>query len=357
MTGNGWWLETPAIFVLGYNIAASMDRNGSEIKDLFPGKRIVIIGDLVADQFLHGTISRVSREAPVFILRHDTTVTVPGAAANTAANLASLGATPYLIGVVGDDPNGRGLLDALTKLGVSGEGILVDEKFSTTTKVRVLAGQNYAARQQVIRIDYEDRSPLKTGTKELLRQRLSALASGADAIIVSDYDRGAVFAEIFADAVVISRERGIPLIVDSRYRLAEMAGGTTATPNREEAEQILGPDFTDNDCSALLSRLGYEALLVTNGNQGMRLFQRDVPPLNIEAVGSLEPVDVTGAGDTVIAAYCLGLAAGLSHADAAWIANHAGGLVVMKKGTATVSADELSESLRGQKDLSARSVS
>ncbi len=315
------------------------------INTIFPQKSVVIIGDLVADQFLNGTISRVSREAPVFILRHDATETLPGAAANAAVNVASLRGQPILIGLTGLDANGELLIKNLSKLGVDCGRVVSDAKFSTTTKVRVLAGQHYAARQQVIRIDYENATAISAISKDTLRQNLSASADIADAIIISDYNYGVVFPEIVDDARAISRKRGIPLIVDSRFKLSELTDATTATPNREEVEHILGKNFTPEDCSRLRERQGYEVLLVTNGNQGMLLFEKDKPPLNISAIGSSEPVDVTGAGDTVIAAYALGLASGLNFADAANIANHAGGIVVMKKGTASVSVNELLESL------------
>lgn len=311
----------------------------------FTGKRIAIIGDLVADQFLGGTISRVSREAPVFILRHDETVTLPGAAANAAANVASLGGTPIPIGVVGSDENGARLCDALMRSGVDQATVVTDPAATTTTKVRVLAGQHYAARQQVIRIDYEGGPELSLETREKLRQSLSAVADTLDAIIVSDYGYGAVFDEIFTEAKAIAERRSIPLVVDSRYRLTSFVGATAATPNCEEAENIVGKNFNDENGSTLRESLGCEALLVTNGNKGMSLYTAAADPKHIDAVGSPEPVDVTGAGDTVIATFALGLASGMNFADAATIANHAGGIVVMKKRTATVAANELLTSL------------
>lgn len=320
------------------------------INQTFPQKTVVIIGDLVADQFLNGTISRVSREAPVFILRHDTTKTVPGSAANAAVNIASLGGKPVLIGLAGDDANGKLLLDALRQSGIATNNIVTDASLTTTTKVRVLAGQHYAARQQVIRIDYEASPELDAATKQKLRDRLAVAGSDADAIIISDYNYGAVFPEIFADALAISQERGIPLVVDSRFRLESFSGATSATPNSDEVAQILGEDFKTDDCGQLSERLGLKALLVTNGNRGVQLFETGQSPLQIDAVGGTEPVDVTGAGDTVIAAYTLGLASGMSFADAAKIANHAGGVVVMKKGTASVTAAELTNSITENTD-------
>lgn len=315
------------------------------IRQQFPLKTVVIVGDAVADQFLHGTIARVSREAPVFILRHDETETMPGGAANAAANVASLSGNAVLVSVVGTDANGKALLEKLDASKVNCDFIVKSENFATTTKVRVLAGQHYAPRQQVIRIDYENQAPLGAKISEKLKASFIQAAERADALVISDYNYGVACAEIAALAKKIAAEKRIPLLVDSRFRLRDFRGATTATPNQEEVEQILGKDFTAEGCARLCRALGYEALLVTRGNKGMILVERDKPPLFLEAVGSLEPVDVTGAGDTVIAAYALGLASGLDFTESAHLANTAGGIVVMKKGTACVSAEEFIASL------------
>ena len=318
----------------------------SEIIDNFAGKNIVIVGDLVADQFLNGTIERVSREAPVFILDHDSTDTLPGGAANAAANVASLGAKPLLIGLIGRDHNGSLLSASLDNSGVCPDYIIEDPAISTTTKIRVLAGQHYAPRQQVIRIDYKNRSEITEGTRGKLHRNLTTAAETADGIIISDYNYGVADKELVALARNLAAERQIPLLIDSRFRLSAFPDATSATPNQEEVEQILGKDFTVENCAELRERLGYEALLVTCGNKGMLLCEREKRPVQIDPIGSLEPVDVTGAGDTVIAVYALGLAAGLSFERSARIANHAGGIVVMKKGTCSVSVEELVESLQ-----------
>lgn len=322
--------------------------NGTDLKAKpdFSGRKIVIIGDLVADQFLHGTIARVSREAPVFILRHDETDTRGGAAANAAVNVASLGGTPMLVGLLGEDDNGRILKRTLVDAGVDPEFIISDAALRTTTKVRVLAGQQYAARQQVIRIDYENSAAIESETRAKLLENFRAAAADADAVVISDYGYGTAAADIFAAALDIGRSRSIPILIDSRFRLMDFGGATTATPNQDEVEQIIGADLSNEKCEELLGRLGFDSLLITRGNEGMLLLEKNQRPLSIGAIGSLEPVDVTGAGDTVIAAYALGLASGFRFADAARIANHAGGIVVMKKGTSSVTALELEASIQ-----------
>ncbi len=314
----------------------------------FSRKKIVIIGDLVADQFLKGTIARVSREAPVFILRHDETETRCGAAANAAVNVASLGGDPVLIGIVGNDTNGELLVSSLKDNGVKTDDLIIDEKFSTTTKVRVLAGQHYAGKQQVIRIDYENNSAISPSVSDDLLSKLQKAGELADAIVISDYNYGVANNEIAVAAKTIANERRIPLIIDSRFGLESFSGATSATPNLDEFEQLGGADLSDLECDKIRERLGFESLLVTCGNAGMLLLEKNKSPLRFAAVGSLEPVDVTGAGDTVIAAYTLAVASGFSFAEAANIANHAGGIVVMKKGTASVTIDELSTSLNNE---------
>ena len=322
-----------------------MNNLSAHLQAHFPNKKVVIVGDIVADQFLRGTISRVSREAPVFILRHDETETLAGGAANAAVNVASLGGNVSLVGLIGKDVNGNSLLEKLESSKVNCDFVISSDKFQTTTKVRVLAGQHYAPRQQVIRIDYENQTETGEDLQSRLKENLIAASKEANAIIFSDYNYGAANGEIFEIAKKISVEKTIPLLIDSRFRLENFKGATTATPNQEEVEQILGKNFTDHDCAKLLDRLDLRSLLVTRGNKGMLLIEKEKQPLEIEVVGSTEPVDVTGAGDTVIAAYALGLASGLNFADSANLANHAGSIVVMKKGTASVSLSELLESI------------
>lgn len=316
----------------------------------FSDQKLLIIGDAIADRFLHGSISRVSREAPVFILRHEQTETVPGGAANCAVNLASLGSEVALISVVGNDQAGAELRAKLQAAGVDTTSLLVSEKLQTTTKVRILAGQTHSNRQQVIRIDYEDAPLSDLQVRRALLEELRARLSQANAAIVSDYNYGVVDDQ----AVELLRERNrttsLPVLVDSRFRLAKFSGLTSATPNEDELEQLAGEPIgsrqqLESTATQLKQKLDYRALLVTRGSRGMMLLEDDQPPLHIGAVGGEQPVDVTGAGDTVIATFSLALASRATFSEAARLANYAGGLVVMKRGTASITAQELEHSI------------
>jgi D-glycero-beta-D-manno-heptose-7-phosphate kinase len=326
----------------------------TEIVARFADKRVVVVGDAIADQFLYGEISRVSREAPVFILRHEHTETSPGGAANCALNLASLGAHVSLISVVGDDEPGKSLLEKLRAMKVDCEGVMVSADYRTTTKVRVLAGQIHSTRQQVIRIDYDGEAKLSAQISDRLKASVNDRITNADAVVISDYNYGAVDPEIAGLVRDAAHARGIPALIDSRFRLSSFQNFTAATPNEDEVEELLGAEHTDvtsleSSAKQLREQLGYQALLVTRGSHGMMLIEDGGRPLHIGAVGASEPVDPTGAGDTVMATYALAVASGASFADAASLANFAGGLVVMKRGTATVTASELLASIANQR--------
>jgi D-glycero-beta-D-manno-heptose-7-phosphate kinase len=318
-----------------------------EIVRSFADRRMVVIGDAIADQFLYGNISRVSREAPVFILRHEQTQTVPGGAANCAMNLAALGARVSLIAAVGNDEPGNELRAKLEAAGVDVNGVIVSERIKTTTKVRILAGQAHSNRQQVIRIDYEGNRVEQDQDRDAILDGLKKSLNAADALVISDYHYGVVDDR----AISLVRESDPkPVLVDSRFRLSEFSGFTAATPNEDEVEHLIGSSISSTDelelaAQTLKAKLGYRALLVTRGAQGMMLLADNAAPVHIPAVGSHQSVDVTGAGDTVIATFALGVASDASFADAARLANHAGGLVVMKRGTASVTAAELEHSI------------
>lgn len=314
----------------------------------FADQTIVILGDSIADRFLHGSISRVSREAPVFILRHQQTETLPGGAANCAMNMVSLGAQVSLVSVTGADEAGNELRAKLESAGVNVEGIITSEKIQTTTKVRILAGHSHSNKQQVIRIDYEGPALDNVELRDALVNNLKHSINKANAVVISDYNYGVVDAR--AIETIRQATAKIPVLVDSRFRLSDFTGFTAATPNQEEVENLAGAPISSAEqletaATELKQRLGHRALLVTRGPQGMMLLEDDAAPQHIPAVGEQQAVDVTGAGDTVIATFALALASGASFPDAAQLANYAGGLVVMKRGTATVTRNELEHSI------------
>ena len=325
-----------------------------EIVRRFPERKLLIVGDSIADKFLTGSIARVSREAPVFILRHESTETVPGGAANCALNLAALGAKVSLISLAGDDDAGRALREKLSAAGVNVDGLVLSDKVQTTTKVRILAGHAHAAKQQVIRVDYEDTHLKDAAVRDSINEQLKRALNAADAVIISDYNYGLVDQHAIELVREAQRARNIPVLVDSRFRLADFSGFTAATPNQDEVEQVLGQAITSAPqlealASQLKEQLQYQALLVTRGSRGMMLLSGDSDlPLHIPAVGA-QGVDGTGAGDTVIAAFALALASDASFTEAAHLANHAGGLVVMKRGTASITAAELEHSINDPK--------
>jgi rfaE bifunctional protein kinase chain/domain len=312
----------------------------------FTERRVLVVGDLVADQFVFGEISRVSREAPVMILRHERTETVPGGAANCAMNLASLGARASLVGIIGDDEAGRELLMKLRGAGVDCDGVEVRAAIRTTTKVRLLAGHSHSPRQQVIRLDYESEPLSDAGIIGEIAKSVGERLREVDAVIISDYNYGVASGEVLLKLRSEAARAGVPVLVDSRFRLDEFAGFTSATPNEDEVEQVAGRRLATEaelaeEGERIRARLGFESLLITRGKHGMLLVENEGGATQLDAVGTHDAVDVTGAGDTVIAAYALALSSGASFREAAQLANHAGGIVVLKRGTACVHAQEL----------------
>lgn len=317
--------------------------------DRFSKMRVAIFGDLLVDEFIYGEISRVSREAPVLILNYDSTEIVPGGAGNAANNVAALGGDAVAVGFTGRDETGRRLLTALRPR-VDIRSIVRPTQFRTPTKTRILAGGIHSAKQQVVRIDRATKPEVGDADRRTIRTKLLKAVSRCDALLVSDYGGGAVLPQLVSEAQKSLRTRGrdsAPVLVDSRYSLFRYRGMTTCTPNESEVEQLLGVHIGENARileragRELLRRTRSEAVLITRGSRGMALFEPDVPTVHIPISGSDQIADVTGAGDTVIATMTLALAAGSSFLEAARLANYAGGVVVMKRGTATVSGDEL----------------
>jgi rfaE bifunctional protein kinase chain/domain len=316
--------------------------------DAMAGQPVVLLADLVADVFITGVPKRISREAPVLILSYQDERLTPGGGANAAANVAALGGRPLPLGVVGDDPHGQRLLGDLQGRGVPTEGIAVRPGYRTPTKVRILGGGKHSIKQQIVRYDIEETLTLSAEERGRFADFLARWANedrAARVAILSDYGYGAVEPGMLPQVRAALGERAI-LLADSRYRLGEFPGVDGATPNEEEAEAILDekinddPDRLEAAGRRLRESLKARFLLITRGSRGMSLFRPELSA-HLPVSGTDQVADVTGAGDTVIGTFALALAAGADPLEAAILANYAGGVVVMKMGTATCSPEEL----------------
>jgi D-glycero-beta-D-manno-heptose-7-phosphate kinase len=323
------------------------------VLDQFGSRRLAVAGDLIADQFLYGQISRVSREAPVLVLQYCDLVRVPGGAANAANNLLDLGCRVVVIGAVGLDAAGNDLVSALEDKGADIRYLAQVRSYSTPVKTRILAGAHHSSPQQVVRVDRE--SNLTEGWR-IPWTKLRRTCHNLNGVIISDYGYGTVPPPIIHEFKHLGRRGGIPLVVDSRFRMAEYQGVTSMTPNITELEAATGISIAGNQpllnrvARRVVRRQNLGSLLVTQGRFGMSLFQPNRAAVHIPIFGTDEVADVTGAGDTVIAVYTLALSCGATLEEAARLANYAGGIVVMKRGTATVHREELSSAIR--QDLS-----
>ncbi len=316
------------------------------------GRRVVVLGDLIADEYVSGRIARVSREAPVLILEYDSTDIRPGGAGNAAHNVAALGGTAALVALAGRDEPGRRVLASFPR-GVDTRAVVRPAGYRTPVKTRILAGGIHSAKQQVVRIDRHAGDPIAEPWRAAWLRAARRALRGADAVLVSDYGSGLLSPALVAALVAPLRRgrRRVPVLVDSRYELLRYRGLTACTPNESEVEAALDVTIGDSQRAleragrAILARTRMDAVLVTRGSRGMALFEPGTPTVHLPIHGSDEIADVTGAGDTVMATLTLALAAGASMADAARLANYAGGLVVMKRGTATVSGRELARAV------------
>lgn len=322
------------------------------------GKLVVVYGDIVADRFIYGTPKRISREAPVLILRQYRDDILLGGGGNGINNILSLGGLPVPVSVVGNDAEGKQLIEKLTSEGIDCSGVLQVDRYKTPTKVRILGGFPHASRQQIVRYDIEDRFEITEQEGQQFAHLLRDAISMCHAGMISDYGYGVVTAHVAAN--LMRYAHGKPVTLDSRYELLSFPGVTAATPNEEEAAAAAGTTLYNGEgdervtqvAKTLQETLDCEAVLVTRGSRGMALLERareDV--LFIPVYGTDQVADVTGAGDTVIATFTLALAAGASYAEAAKLANYGGGIVVMKMGTATVSNEELRRAIERDEEL------
>ncbi len=297
---------------------------------------ILVVGDIMLDRYCWGTVNRISPEAPVPVVRLDSTTTAAGGAANVAANIAGLGMIPNLVGIVGDDEDGRNFDHVLADSKISNFHMIMLEGRSTTVKTRVVAHG-----QQVARIDQETINALTNEQETIVLERVFELIPNSKAIIISDYAKGFLTDRILNQIIEKARSKYIPLLVDPKgKRYAKYRGATILTPNKREASDACSLDdheenVVDRAGEMLLSEIDLDALLITQGEEGMTLFEKDNPPQHMHTQAR-QVYDVTGAGDTVIAAMAVGLASGKSFAEAAAFANIAAGLAVEKVGTTIV---------------------
>jgi rfaE bifunctional protein kinase chain/domain len=334
-----------------HDVAAVIDR--------WQGRRVLVIGDIVADEQVYGRPLRIAREAPVLVLEHVGAAIDPGGATNVAANLAAMGASVQLAGVVGDDATGRALVENLAARGIDISGVVVDPTRPTTTKTRVwAAGAQQQARQMVVRLDRLDNRPLGPESVATIVAHVShALAAvkgtaPVDAVVISDYENGVIHPDVIAACLPVAKAREIPVVVDAHGGLDRFRGATIFTPNQPEAEAELGRSLTtENDVKAgaweLLNRLHASAILVTRGQQGMTLVVRQAVgdgTIHVPAP-TMAAVDPTGAGDTVAAAFTLAWVSGANPTDAARLATAGAAVAVAHAGTVAVTAAEVREAI------------
>lgn len=320
------------------------------IIDGFKDKPFMVIGDMVADVYLEGKISRISREAPVLILEHAGEKVLPGGAANVVHNAVTLGAEVYAVGLVGDDNAGVKLTQTLRDKGVHVAGLISGKERPTITKTRVMAGGQATVRQQVVRIDRESKKPISAECAEKLRLYIEGNIKNMAAVVLSDYGSGTVTPEVKELVIDRCKQSGIPCIVDSRYNVMAYTGIKVVKQNESEAAAALGYKALNEDTlreagKTILEKLAAEVVLITRGPEGMTVFEQDGKITDIPVTNKSEVYDVTGAGDTVVVAMMLARAAGASYVQAARLANFAAGVVVKKPGTATTNPQELKDAI------------
>lgn len=326
-------------------LRASTDRL-FQLLDKFSQTRVLVAGDLTLDEFLTGQVERISREAPVLIIRHENTRQVPGGGANAVYNLAKLGAHVKVAGLVGKDDQGRALCGIFEAAGIDTKGILTDFDRPTVTKTRISGHARQSVTQQIVRVDRKsDELPsleLQQELAEYIRQEVPSV----DAVVCSDYGDG-----VLTPAVIEAALSHRLAVVDTQKLLARYAGATLFTPNLPEAEQAVGyainsPETLTRAGKDLLALTGASQILITRGEEGMSLFERTGAEHHIPAFNRTEVFDVTGAGDTVVAALTLALTAGGSPWEAAVLGNLAASIVVRQFGTATTTTDEMKAALQ-----------
>ncbi len=315
----------------------------------FSGKRILVIGDIVADEYLIGRPTRIAREAPVLILELNEERTIPGGATNVAVNACTLGADVFLAGVIGTDAQGQRLQQAIDNLHMHQEGLVIDSRRPTSTKTRIMAGSPQIVQQHVVRIDRVDTSEVHEQSKRSMMNYIEQVLPTVDAVVLSDYENGVISPQIIETCIPIARHLNKVVVVDSHGSLFRFQGVTALTPNQPEAELTLGMTITsqadlEEAGQQLLERSHAKGVLITRGSEGMSLFEMGRPPIHLplhHLPNASEVVDTNGAGDTVASTFTLALTAGASMTEAAYVANAAAALVVRRLGCASNSLEDL----------------
>ncbi len=322
-----------------------------EIIAAFAGKRVLVIGDMIADEYIIGNATRMSREAPIPIIAQRERFTVPGGAMNPAVNARALGAEVHVLGLIGDDEPGRRLRQRLSELGIHQDLLMSEAQRPTSTKMRVLAGNSQGTMQHIARVDTIDTTPPDADTIQRALNGIEELVPDMDAVIFSDYDNGFMVLPIIEHALRTTNRYECVSVADAHSRLNRYQRVTAVTPNQSEAEEESGIAIRDHSSlqragRQLLADTQARGVLITRGGDGMSLFQPNSLSFDIPVYPS-EVRDTIGAGDTVTATFALGLATGASMPDAATIANVAAGLVVRRLGCATTTPDELMHAIAG----------
>ncbi len=316
------------------------------IIDNFPRVNVAVIGDIVADVYMYGRPFKLSREAPVIVVKYEGETIVPGSAGNTINNLSRLEAKVFPIGIVGEDKEGNFLREYFSKDGVDITGVLVSKERGTISKTRLLAGDTHASKRQVVRIDKDASWKMPDSVEKNILDHVDRVNKKVDVWIISDYGYDVITPRVLDRIKGIAREKTV--VADSRSRICDFVGATVIVPNESEAEaasgmRINGEADVLRAGKELLKKMGPEAVIITRGNRGMVLFEKTGNVEQIPICGPDEVTDVTGAGDTVTVLLALAMSAGANLAQAARLSNYAAGVVVMKNGTATVSRSELVE--------------
>ncbi len=316
----------------------------------FKTSGVLVVGDLILDEFIAGDIARISREAPIPIIRKRSHEYIPGGAANTANNIVAIGGTCYSLGTIGDDISGRNLINVLNKNGVKTDSVVIDKNNPTTTKTRISAYSKQSVKQQVARLDTLPEPTLSDEIIDRLIESMNLYIDKVETILISDYENGVISEKLINHCLKLSKEKGKNLVVDSQGNLGKFQGATILTPNQPEAEKVVGFEITSQETlkragDYLLKLTNAKAVLITRGGEGMALFESNGTITQIPAYNKREVFDVTGAGDTVVSTLALGIAGGMTMPDAMCLANLAASIVIRRFGTSTTSVEEMKKVL------------